>query len=283
VRLRLARGSVYVRLKRYQESLQDRDEAVNLDPYNADAYVARGGSYHLLGEHEKGLADRTMATTINPNSPLAWSARGNAYLLMGRYDDAVADLKRAQALDPSDLETQKLVAQAQAKVNEIVQAAIEKEKAPETGTVTLPDTSTRLAQHEESKVASEPEAPPVTTPAPAAPPARQVVAPSNAITAAECHMAGRKLLQEQHWSEAIVQFDQALKLDPSLSLAYNARGYAHYRLKHFAEAMRDFDEAIRLNPNYANAYLNRSALRKTVGDKAGADADQVKAKEVLAK
>ncbi len=80
---------------------------------------------------------------------------------------------------------------------------------------------------------------------------------------------------------AIDQFTAALKLDPSLSLAYNARGYCHFKLKHFAEAMKDFDEAIRLNANYANAYMNRSALKRVLGDKAGAEADQAKAREAL--
>ena len=96
-------------------------------------------------------------------------------------------------------------------------------------------------------------------------------------------MLGRKLLDEEHFAEAIEQFTQALKIDPSLSLAYNARGYALFRLKLFKEAIKDFDEAIRLNPNYANAYMNRSATRRTMGDKTGADADQAKAKQALQK
>jgi len=33
-------------------------------------------------------------------------------------------------------------------------------------------------------------------------------------------------------------------MDPSLSLAYNARGYAYFRLKKYIDAMADFDNAI---------------------------------------
>ena len=101
-----------------------------------------------------------------------------------------------------------------------------------------------------------------------------------AETADVYHSRGRKLLLDGKFSESIEQFTQALKLDPSLALAFNGRGFAHYRLKQYAEAIADFNEAIRLNPKYANAYLNRSAARRASGDKAGADADQAKLREL---
>jgi tetratricopeptide (TPR) repeat protein len=97
------------------------------------------------------------------------------------------------------------------------------------------------------------------------------------------HARGRKLLGEERFADAIEPFTQAIQLDPSLALAYNGRGYALFRLRRYAEAIKDFDEAIRLNPNYANAYLNRSAARRIAGDKTGAEADQLKAREVLQK
>ena len=95
------------------------------------------------------------------------------------------------------------------------------------------------------------------------------------LGAAALHARGRQLSQDGKFAEAIETFTEALKLDPSMPLAYNARGYAHFRLKHYPEAIADFDQAIKLNPAYANAYLNRSAAKRASGDKAGADADQI--------
>jgi Flp pilus assembly protein TadD len=97
------------------------------------------------------------------------------------------------------------------------------------------------------------------------------------------HMRARKLMDAEQFREAIGELNEAIHLDPGLSLAYNARGYAHLRLLQYKEAAADFDQAIRLNSAYANAYQNRAAARRLLGDKAGADADLAKAQELTKK
>jgi tetratricopeptide (TPR) repeat protein len=244
---------------------------------------------------------------LDPASPLGWTARGNAYFLLGRYDEALSDLLHAQRLDPDNADTRELAAKAQAMVDELVSRARATEVAPETGTVVLPG-APEPAPKPEARAARKAAAPAATAPGPApakpaatapapapakplatapasaapqVPPVAPAPAPAPAATAAEYHTRGRKFLQDDRYEEAIQQLTEALKLDPSLTLAYNARGFAHFRLKQYAEAIADFDEAIRLNPSYLNAYVNRSAARRAAGDRAGADADQAKARELM--
>ncbi|MCU1234045.1 MAG: repeat-containing protein [Candidatus Solibacter sp.] len=99
--------------------------------------------------------------------------------------------------------------------------------------------------------------------------------------AAEYLALGRKCIQEDRLTDAIEPLTQAVKIDPYLSVAWNSRGYAYFRLRRYKDALADFDQAIKLNPVYGNAYTNRASARRAAGDKVGADADQAKARDLL--
>jgi tetratricopeptide (TPR) repeat protein len=122
-------------------------------------------------------------------------------------------------------------------------------------------------------------------PKPAALEAKPAVSGVPAIPGSQAialHSHARQLVTDGHFAEAIEQFTEALKMEPAMPLAYNGRGYAHFRLKQYTEAIADFDQAIKLNAKYENAYLNRGAAKKAAGDKAGGDADLAKAREISA-
>ena len=63
-------------------------------------------------------------------------------------------------------------------------------------------------------------------------------------------------------------------------MAYYNRGTAYALLRKFKQAIQDFNKAIELNPNYAAAYNNRAYCYQELGDKAKAQADFAKAKEL---
>jgi tetratricopeptide (TPR) repeat protein len=114
-----------------------------------------------------------------------------------------------------------------------------------------------------------------------APPTVPAAAPSNAAADANrLYKQGRDLAEQENFEQARQLFDQALRIDPALTLAFNARGYAYLRLRKYSSAIDDFSKAIRLNPNYANAYRNRSVAKRAMGDEEGARDDLHRATEL---
>ena len=60
------RGLVYQRLRDYQRSIADLDEALRLSPDLEQAYKWRGVDYFNIGEYRRALADFDAALRIDP-------------------------------------------------------------------------------------------------------------------------------------------------------------------------------------------------------------------------
>jgi len=80
---------------------------------------------------------------------------------------------------------------------------------------------------------------------------------ANLIAARVHNNAGAALTNQRKWKEAVVEYDQAIRLAPNIAQPYTNRGLAYLNLSQFQRAVLDFDEAIRLAPNNAPTYANR--------------------------
>src|SRR6266699_665483 len=65
---------------------------------------------------------------------------------------------------------------------------------------------------------------------------------------------GNALHSLQRYQEALVAYEQAIRLDPNYARAYNGKGNALSGLQRYQEALTAYEQAIHLNPNYARAY-----------------------------
>jgi tetratricopeptide (TPR) repeat protein/S1-C subfamily serine protease len=73
--------------------------------------------------------------------------------------------------------------------------------------------------------------------------------------------------------EAITDFDQAIRINPTHVGAYNNRGIAKFRSGNSQAAIADYDRAIALNPKYIESYNNRGLAKSALGNKQGAIID----------
>jgi tetratricopeptide (TPR) repeat protein len=67
--------------------------------------------------------------------------------------------------------------------------------------------------------------------------------------------------------EEIRAYTEALRLNPTLSVAYSNRGVARQEKGDLDGALQDYEEALRLRPDYDLASHNRERLLKTLNKK----------------
>ncbi len=80
--------------------------------------------------------------------------------------------------------------------------------------------------------------------------------------------------------EAIAEFDEVIRLDPTLANAFTDRGLNYFQLGQVERAIQDFDEAIRLQPQFAVAYANRAQAYTFLGRDREAENDVDRAAEL---
>ncbi|MEH2413868.1 tetratricopeptide repeat protein [Nostoc sp.] len=79
------------------------------------------------------------------------------------------------------------------------------------------------------------------------------------------------------YEAAIADYSQAIQMNLHDAKSYNKRGLALSQLGRLEEAINDYTQAIRINPNVAVAYKNRAEARSHIGDNQGAIEDYTQA------
>ncbi|MDF1512219.1 MAG: tetratricopeptide repeat protein [Anaerolineae bacterium] len=88
---------------------------------------------------------------------------------------------------------------------------------------------------------------------------------------------GRLLMEQQHYQEAVEDYDLAIRIAAQDVSFICARANAHFRLKDYENALKGYDEAIRIDAKCIEAYINRGVTHATLHDyrRAIADYNQV--------
>ncbi len=94
------RGAAFGMAGRYEESIRDISESVQLDSTNKNAYANRSIAYLNTGQYEKALNDYQRYLKYDPNNANFWYESGMVQRVMKRHGDAVKSLDRALQLNP---------------------------------------------------------------------------------------------------------------------------------------------------------------------------------------
>lgn len=94
------RGSERMSAGEFEEAIVCFDQAVKLEPGNAEALLGRGACWHHVGEHGNALADCDEAIRLDPGLAPAYLYRGSLRLQRGETVDGIEDYDEAIRLQP---------------------------------------------------------------------------------------------------------------------------------------------------------------------------------------
>lgn len=85
-------------------ALRELEEAIRLDPENAEAYFYRGNIRYGSMQYDLALEDYTKSVTLNESFADAWSNRGDLYQAIGQMDKACPDWRKAEELGKQNMQ-----------------------------------------------------------------------------------------------------------------------------------------------------------------------------------
>jgi tetratricopeptide (TPR) repeat protein len=96
------RGTVYLKLKRFDPALANFNKAIELSPTEPAYYDAREAVLCDLKQYDKALADADHVIAIYPRSDRAYISRGYVHLKQKQDELALKDFEEALQLNPND-------------------------------------------------------------------------------------------------------------------------------------------------------------------------------------
>ncbi|MBF0289511.1 MAG: tetratricopeptide repeat protein [SAR324 cluster bacterium] len=94
-------GNIYLQHRKYQQAIEELNQAIANKKDYADAYLDRAVAHSLLQHHKEAIADFTQFIQWNKNNYKAYSNRGVIYLNTKRYAAAIADFTKVIELAPN--------------------------------------------------------------------------------------------------------------------------------------------------------------------------------------
>src|SRR5262249_10509670 len=97
----IVEGNEYLYKRNYSMAIDHYDQAIEIDPNNADAWNNKGIALHNLRKYKEAIHCCDMAIKINPNYADAWNNKGVSLGKLGKYKEAIDCTDRAVKIDPN--------------------------------------------------------------------------------------------------------------------------------------------------------------------------------------
>jgi len=259
------RGDAYYRLGDYEQAQTDSSQAILLNPQDANAYFDRGFAYYELGKYKEAIADYTQAIKLNSENAYAYYGRGIARTQLKDNKGAIGDFSKAIALKPQYTEAylQRGILRRRLKLR---QAAIQ-----DFNTIIKINPSDAKAYYQRglTQVINQ----------------QKYAALKDYADAIninpkyiEAYLNRGDIYSDLGDKlEATEDYNTILQIDPKFIAAYIHRGIHSFSFGDYKGAIEDYNQALKLDPNNVAAYNNRGNAYLELGNKKAANQDYSRA------
>jgi tetratricopeptide (TPR) repeat protein len=259
-------GLVFEYLGRHDDAKKSWDQILSKDPGHPHTNF-RVGEYHFRnGALDEALACFQIFIADHPESAMGHSRIGRTLLQLNRPDEALAELNRVLESEPLDRPTLVSIAQAylrsgdREKAQQIQQQLKDDESLfdalalidPLRAAVTVRavNSNTCIARAEKHERIGE---------YACALKEYQLAAVGQPLNAKIEDRIGKLLVRLDLSADAILHFDRAIALDPTLVNAYHNRGFAREKLGQRKEAIAEYLHVLEMEPDHP---LSTERLKK---------------------
>ena len=239
------RGRIHHQRGELDAAIADFSEAIRIDPKFTAAYANRSRTFVRTRDFDRALADADEAIRIDPRYLDGYMRRGFALKEMRDFDGALATFSRAAELDPKSPWPPVGRGEVFNDKKDNDRAIAEFDSAIRLDPTYASAYSNRAYAYFRKGDLDQ---------------ALKDVNDSFKHEKAAASFNVRGLVQQakHDYDEAIADFTEAIRLDPSYSTYYSNRGRAYNAKKEYDRAILDLNESIRLNPRNSLPYWNRA-------------------------
>lgn len=248
VALYLERATLYGEAGDAGAAIADYNEAVRMDGLNAKAYLDRATYYLELGLYDDALRDVQNAQEYAPNNPQVFIQRADIYAAQDKTDSAIDNYNLALEINASLADAYFGRGKVRYGLEQYDLARADfleaKDRDPDNADI-LYYLGKAYEQYSEVDVN-----------------ARNYY--EQALELRPDFVAVRVELGTMYsdlamYDEALEQFTEAIRLDPTNDVAFNNRGFAYDRMGEYRRAVADYTIAIAYDPTDPVSYLNRGS------------------------
>ncbi len=258
--MNIGRNALY--FEDYILSMQYFNQVIKVKPYMAEPYFYRGIAKLNLEDYQGAEEDCSLCIERNPFIVNAYQARGIARQNLGNYQGAIDDYSAGLQFAPEDrvFLTNKAIAEVQLKKYDEAEASFGKLVAlhPNYYNGYMSRAQFHLEKGDTLNAIADID---------------RAISIDKYISNAYAQRAVIKVLYNADYDAALVDMNEALRLDPKEISYYFNRARIKYHQEDLQGAMEDYDYILQLDPGNTMTYYNRGLLRMQVGERNKAISD----------